>query len=39
MKIQKLLAYRLEQEDLEYLNSIITQLDEKVTQKEKLLKN
>ena len=39
LKIQKLLDYQLEQEDVDYLNSIITQLDEKISQKEKQLKN
>ena len=39
LKIQKLLDYQLEQEDVDYLNSITTQLDERITQKEKQLKN
>ena len=39
LKIQKLLEFSLEQEDVDYLNSIITQLDEKISQKEKQLKN
>ena len=39
LKIQKLLEYRLEQEDVDYLNSIISQLDYRITQKEKQLKN
>lgn len=39
LKIQKLLEFYLEQEDVDYLNSITTQLDERITQKEKQLKN
>ena len=39
LKIQKLLEFSLEQEDVDYLNSITTQLDERITQKEKQLKN
>ena len=39
LKIQKLLEYQMEQEDIEYLNTITTQLDYRITQKEKQLKN
>ena len=39
LKIQKLLEFSLEQEDVDYLNSITTQLDERISQKEKQLKN
>ena len=39
LKIQKLLEFSLEQEDVDYLNSITTQLDERITLKEKQLKN
>ena len=39
LKIQKLLEFSLEQEDVDYLNSINTQLDERISQKEKQLKN
>jgi len=39
LKIQKLLENQLEEEVVEYLNSITTQLDERITIKEKLLKN
>ncbi len=39
LKIQKLLNFSLEQEDVDYLNSIISQLDNRITQKEKQLKN
>ena len=39
LKIQKLLDYQLEEEDIDYLNSINTQLDDRITQKEKQLKN
>lgn len=39
LKIQKLLEFSLEQQDVDYLNSISTQLDERISQKEKKLKN
>jgi hypothetical protein len=39
LKIQKFLEFSLEQEDVDYLNSITTQLDERISQKEKQLKN
>lgn len=39
LKIQKLLEFNLEHEDVDYLNSITTQLDERISQKEKQLKN
>ena len=39
LKIQKLLEFSLVQEDVDYLNSITTQLDERISQKEKQLKN
>jgi hypothetical protein len=39
LKIQKLLEYQLEQKDVDYLNSITTDLDFRITQKEKQLKN
>ena len=39
LKIQKLLEFSLEQEDVDYLYSITTQLDERITLKEKQLKN
>ena len=39
LKIQKLLEFSLEQEDVDYLNSINTQLDNRISQKEKQLKN
>ena len=39
LKIQKLLEFSLEQEDVDYLNSITTELDDRITQKEKQLKN
>lgn len=39
LKIQKLLENQLEQEDVDYLNSINTQLSERISQKEKQLKN
>ena len=39
LKIQKLLEFSLEHEDVDYLNSITTQLDERISQKEKQLKN
>ena len=39
LKIQKLLEFSLEQEDVDYLNSITTQLNERISQKEKQLKN
>ena len=39
LKIQKLLEFSLEHEDVDSLNSIISQLDDRITQKEKQLKN
>ena len=39
LKIQKLLEFPLEQEDVDYLNSISHQLDERIILKEKQLKN
>ena len=39
LKIQKLLEFSLEQEDVDYLNTIVSQFDERITQKEKQLKN
>jgi hypothetical protein len=39
LKIQKLLEFSLEQEDVDYLNSIISQLDDRISQNEKQLKN
>lgn len=39
LKIQKLLEYPLEEEDVDYLNSLSIQLDERISQKEKQLKN
>ena len=39
LKIQKLLEFSLEQIDVDYLNSITTELDVRITQKEKQLKN
>jgi hypothetical protein len=39
LKIQKLLEYPLEEDDVEYLNSICNQLDDRISQKEKQLKN
>ncbi len=39
LKIHKLLDYQLEQEDVDYLNSIITKLSDRISQKEKQLKN
>ena len=39
LKIHKLLDYQLEQEDVDYLNSITAQLNERITLKEKQLKN
>jgi len=39
LKIQKLLEFRLDHEDVDYLNSIISQIDDRITQKEKQLKN
>ena len=39
LKIQKLLEYRLEQEDVDYFNSITIELDKRITQKEKQFKN
>jgi hypothetical protein len=39
LKIQKLLEYTLEEEDVDYLNSITNQLDDRISQKEKQLKN
>ena len=39
LKIQKLLEFSLEQEDVDYLNSINTELSNRITQKEKQLKN
>ena len=39
LKIQKLLEFSLELEDVDYLNSITTELDDRITQKEKQLKN
>jgi hypothetical protein len=39
LKIQKLLEYPLEEEDVYYLYSITNQLDNRITQKEKQLKN
>ena len=38
LKIQKLLDYQLEQEDVDYLSSITTELDERITLKETQLK-
>jgi len=39
LKFQKLLEYPLEEDDVEYLNSISNQLDNRISQKEKQLKN
>jgi hypothetical protein len=39
LKIQKLLEFSLEQEDVDYLNSITTQLDDRISQKEQQIKN
>jgi hypothetical protein len=39
LKIQKLLEFSLVQEDVDYLNSIMSQLDDRISQKEKQLKN
>ena len=39
LKIQKLLDYQLEQKDVDYFNSIMTDLDDRITLKEKQLKN
>jgi hypothetical protein len=39
LKIQKLLEFSLEQEDVDHLNSIISKLDDRITQKGKQLKN
>ena len=39
LKIQKLLEFSLEQEDVDYLNSITIELDNRINQKEKQLKN
>jgi hypothetical protein len=39
LKIQKLLEFRLEQEDVDYLNSIIFQLDDRITKKNQQIKN
>ena len=39
LKIQNLLEFSLEQEDVDYLNSITTELDVIISQKEKQLKN
>ena len=39
LKIQKLLEFSLEQEDVDYLNSITTQLDDRISQKEQQINN
>ena len=39
LKIQKLLEFSLEQEDVDSLNSIISQLDDRITQKNQQIKN
>ena len=39
LKIQKFLEFSLEQKDVDYLNSITIELDNRITQKEKQLKN
>ena len=39
LKIQKLLEFSIEQEDVDYLNSIITQLEDRITQKNQQIKN
>ena len=39
LKIHKLLEFSLEQEDVDYLNLITTELENRITQKEKQLKN
>ena len=38
-KIGKLLEYHIEQEDVDYLNSIISQLEDRITQKKLQIKN
>ena len=39
LKIQKLLEFSLVEEDVDYLNSITTELDNRISDKEKQLKN
>ncbi len=39
LKIQKLLDFSLEQEDVDYLNTIVSQFDDRLKQIEKGLKN
>ena len=39
LKIQKLLEFSLEQEDVDYLNSILSQLEDRITLKNQQTKN